>query len=539
MRPSRIPVLALILQLLTSALPAHAMNMPSYDLTSLVFFSTDIVIANLAETPDHKLVATVTETLYGAILPGDKLDTLTGFLKPFFNPMKDGMRVVLFLDRRPQKYDFLYSDLAKSPFAIPPSGVLLIDPYEHVHHYTQMDNPGPYTAEGYYSFRGNSSEPTREDDLKFPSLDKTRQDIAAAIRAVDPIRALLARIPTPADIPVLLKLADQTSPSTDNCSVRTASAIAQRVANRVLVLGDPEVILKTHALSGGNQNYLAGLSFIHAVDNSGEWDNGPQKPDFIAARMKFLVTTLADRKRPTPLRVSAAQLLLDISTYTHPYSGFAVPLPIDGPAIAPFATQIRTSAQSILADESEPPKLRALAIKFLPLDDPEVLAAIRRTYAITRSSEILYAIESAFLAVSDALYSTLKSPTGVATSIIRTAPISGCTPITPGNIIFQAEWYEPKEFPQRQTVTIGPHTPVLINLKSGDRTRIKKARELDGWWTAVNGLTNFELSPPTDLPPGTYALEIQYVQGADILSAGHATTLTIKDSPKGRTISVN
>jgi hypothetical protein len=77
--PSKLVGLMIALQLFFS-LPAQAMNMKSYDLTSLVYLSTEIVIATLSVDKDHKFTATVTESLYGSVHPGDTLDTLTGFL---------------------------------------------------------------------------------------------------------------------------------------------------------------------------------------------------------------------------------------------------------------------------------------------------------------------------------------------------------------------------------------------------------------------------------------------------------------------------
>jgi hypothetical protein len=59
------------------------------------------------EDPQQNFTATVTETLYGSLRPNDQLDTVTPFL--IFRAMEDCMRVVLFLDRRPRQYDFLYS----------------------------------------------------------------------------------------------------------------------------------------------------------------------------------------------------------------------------------------------------------------------------------------------------------------------------------------------------------------------------------------------------------------------------------------------
>lgn len=124
-----------------------AMDLPHYDLDSLVYLSTDIVLADLSKDAHGNFTARVTESLYGTLPPGEKLDALTPFLT-FFQPLDDGQKVILFLDRRPRKYDFFHQDAAKSPFAVPPSGVYLIDEYGHVHEYFQQNNPGPYVAQG-------------------------------------------------------------------------------------------------------------------------------------------------------------------------------------------------------------------------------------------------------------------------------------------------------------------------------------------------------------------------------------------------------
>ena len=131
--------LSLSLMILCSS-ACWAMNLTHYDLDSLVYLSTDIVIARMSEDAQHSLSATVTETLYGALNPGDRVERLSPFLS-FFRPMENGMNVILFLDRRPHSYDFLHSDAAKSSFAVPPSGVYLIDTYGHVHQYYQQANP--------------------------------------------------------------------------------------------------------------------------------------------------------------------------------------------------------------------------------------------------------------------------------------------------------------------------------------------------------------------------------------------------------------
>jgi hypothetical protein len=197
---------------------SNAMDMPHYDVHSLVYMSTDIVVASLAEDGQHQFTAAVTETLYGELRPNERLDKLTPFLT-YFRPMEDRMRVILFLDRRPHQYDFLHADAAKSPYAVLPSGAYLIDTYGHVHEYFQMSNPGPYVAEGY-QYWGHESQPTKQADLRLPSLDDVKGRIAAAIRIVGPIRPLLDRPAVAADGLRLISLVDTTSarPTIASCA---------------------------------------------------------------------------------------------------------------------------------------------------------------------------------------------------------------------------------------------------------------------------------------------------------------------------------
>ena len=61
--------IVLVLQAFFLAPASDAMDMPHYDLISLVYMSTDIVIADLSEEAEHKFTATVTETLYGSLSP--------------------------------------------------------------------------------------------------------------------------------------------------------------------------------------------------------------------------------------------------------------------------------------------------------------------------------------------------------------------------------------------------------------------------------------------------------------------------------------
>jgi hypothetical protein len=249
-------LIAVLILLVTPA--SDAMNMPHYDIDSLVFMSTDIVVAKLTQDqeqtfppateilhPSHTFTAIVTETLYGSLHPDDRLDKLTPFLT-FFQPMEDGMKVVLFLDRRPHQYDFIHSDAAKSPFAVLPSGVYFIDIYDHVHEYFQQNNPGPYVAQGYMYFP-EKTIPTKEQDLAFPSLDEIRNHIDIAINAVQRIRPLLDKVAEIEDAPALLSLADTTSNSEKDCVLRMATAINERAIEQIRSLNAPELLLRAYA----------------------------------------------------------------------------------------------------------------------------------------------------------------------------------------------------------------------------------------------------------------------------------------------------
>src|SRR5260370_42550558 len=126
------------------------------------------------------------------------------------------MRVVLFLDRRPHQYDFFNSEAAKSPFAVPPSGVYLIDEYDHVHEYYQQNNPGPYVAQ-HYSYFIEETVPTKEQDLALPSLAEVEAQITETVKSVYRVRSLLERTATPEDFPAFLRLIDSTAPNESHC----------------------------------------------------------------------------------------------------------------------------------------------------------------------------------------------------------------------------------------------------------------------------------------------------------------------------------
>jgi hypothetical protein len=526
-RPHRSVVFAL--QVLFVALESSAMNMPHYDVHSLAYMSTDIVVANLSESPDHKFTATVTETLYGSLHPNDRLDTLTPFLT-YFQPMEDGMRVILFLDRRPHKYDFIHADAAKSPFAVPPSGVYLVDTYAHVHEYFQQNNPGPYVAEGYAYFV-EKSVPSKEQDLALPSLDAVKRRIAGALEAVEPVRPLLDRVATRSDVPALMHLIDVTSNDSKDCDLRLAAAIREKALQQIRSLNDMALLLQAYSISGVAESVIYAPEFVQSGDFTNGNDTGP--------RVRYLVETLSDRKQIPALRSAAVQILLNLGTFhSGPHPGPSRVLPIDkNNWLASFASEIETISKSIFDDPSQDARLRALTLQFLALDDAGIVADVKRVYAHTPSAELRFAIEKAFLGVSDALYESLKPPGGPVSSSIHLGQTCGCTRLPNGGVSFVTDYRERKDFQIREGAFFNPH-PAITNLRTGQHMVVQDLHSLGGWQSELEGHFEFELATLSSIPNGNYRLALEYSRDNKVLSTGYGLQLSIRETRKGKKLSI-
>jgi hypothetical protein len=510
-----------------------AMDLPHYELDSLVYLSTDIVVADLAKDTHGNFTATVTEVLYGSLHAGEKLDALSPFLM-FFQPLNDGQKVILFLDHRPRQYDFTHQDAAKSPFAVPPSGVYLIDEYGHVHEYFQQNNPGPYVAQGYM-FSPEHTIPTEKEDLALPSLDEVKAGIAAAIKSVIPIRNFLDHATTAADRLALMKLLASRPRFPETCSVGRYDAIASDIIDKIRLSNDPELLLSTWHLDGGE---LSALPFVQV--------GGNRQKDFTDTRVNYLIRTLSDRKKDISLRLASLEILLDISRFhSGPQTGPSRSLPIDDEWLAPSADQIIATSKAIFEDPVEDSQLRALSLGFLDLRNPRNVADIQRAYKKTRSPQLHFAIEQAFLDVSDELYQSLHSPSGPVASIVQLAPEHGCAQPPDNQITFVNRFYSTRAFNARGSVVTAGRI-VLKNTKSGQSYEAKNVRSIGGQYGTLDGVLLFRLDQLSDFPLGVYTLGMEYAHQFNVLyspyddvpSIGHTITIAITDSPNGKSLSI-
>ncbi len=517
-----LPVLAILL------LPfvAEALDQPHYDLDSLAYMSTDIVIATLSVDTRHRITATVTDTVYGSLHAGDKLDTLSEFLG-FFRPMEDGQRIVLFLDGRPHQPYFLYPEASKSPFAVPPSGVYLIDAYEHVHEYYQQSNPGPYVAQGYRFFL-EASAPTKEEDLALPSLQEVRARIVASLKWVEPIRTLLDKVATRDDVPALIKLLDERSKAHKGCGIEMGDAILECLGVQLRSLNDPDIALRSYSLA---PDWRASIEFVQHA-------NGNRDTDFTATRVKYLIRTLSDTKREVPLRVAAAEILLDLSRFRNAMQTDASSKrpPFDNEWLSPSASEILAAARTVFDDPSQDGHLRGLCLRLLPLDQPDVVADVKQAYGRTRSEDLRFTIEESFLNIGDGLYESLNPPGGPIASMVGAAPERGCVVAKADNVAFLLKFRERQDSVKQWGLALDPQF-VLTNLRTG-QSFTPKINFLSGSWSTFSGQRGFELSQPLDLLVGDYWMAPEYNRDGKVFSTGHGLVVGIADTPRGKRLSV-
>ncbi len=499
------------------------MDQPHYDVDSLAYMSTDIVLADVSARPDHKYTATVTGILYGSLQVGEKLDKLSDFLQ-FFWPMEDGQRVVLFLDRRPRPANFDYPEASKSPFAVPTSGVYLVDAHQHIHEYYQFMNPGPYVAEGY-GYIPKRTDPTQEQDLAFPSLEIVEARIAASLKWVQTLRPLLDKTAGRNDVPELLKLLYARSGSGDVCFHFAPDAIVERIAYHLRSLNDPELLLRIYPTHAINE-----LTFLSPVD-------GRREQDFAASRVNYLIETFSDTKMAVPLRVAAVEILLRLSMFhagsrPGPWKSFA-----DNPWLATRESEIRKEARSIFDSKSQDARLRARCLGFLFTDEPKIQAHIRKVYAASRSEELRFAIEESFLNVSDELYQSLNLRGGPPTSIVRARTESGCPPASAGKVLFFAVYHQRHDSLNPFSPAVQTRSFVLTDERTGRRAVLDGIRQ--AWNSGTSGEDWIEFDQPTNLAAGSYSLTLEFSSVGKWVSSGYGLELSVRETSQGRKITLN
>jgi hypothetical protein len=520
----------LLVALVPSWLPA--MNMPVYDLNSKAYLSTDIVVVQISTDEAGHEIATVQETLLGALPVGARLDQIDGYLS-FFAKIKSGDRLILFLDSRPRKLDFFYKEFEKAPYAIVPSGVELVDPFGHVHSYFQPTNPGGYFPAGYPWFP-NDKPLTEEDARKFPTLSEERQKITEAIRSVEPARTVLDHESTAEDVPRLLHFVDATSSDTSDCAIRTASAIREDAIKHIKQRNDPDLLLRAEALASEMISDISARGFFQPTQDVIRSKDATEA--FKTQRAEFLLNVLANKNGPVEIRRTALYFLLYEGPWSHPYPGTGKVLPIGAPAPVSTASRIVEVSRSILADPDDDAVLRGMCLRFLDLDEPTNVVLAKTVYKAAKSDALRFEIEDVLLRKSDELFLDLAPPSSEAASIISVEPMPGCAP---------AEWLGPMFFGQyrqhgyhseafRRRTDIDEST-VLIDRRTGKRFEVKEA----GYSSSSNGTGwgQFAVEKLEGIPSGEYSIEIQFRRDGNAIGHGYGLKVrVIEESGRKRIV---
>ncbi len=205
-----------------------AANLPHEDFGSLLYRSTDVVVAELQFSGNTAVAARVTEPLIGTPA-GERLPGLANALASYTS-LANGTRVILFLascSRVPEQC----GGSPQAKYRLLQSGVYLIDRYDRVHQYYQQSNPGLYLPQGYDEERSTLAQDLKASEAqKYPTVQQVKAHIATTAASVARVHALLAMPITKQQVPLLLHLVDRTSTDTTDCDLRQADAIAEDVA---------------------------------------------------------------------------------------------------------------------------------------------------------------------------------------------------------------------------------------------------------------------------------------------------------------------
>jgi len=208
-------------------------------------------------------------------------------------------------------------------------------------------------------------------------------------------------------------------------------------------------------------------------------------------------------------------------------------LPIDNQWLAASAGDIQSAAVLIFHDESQDGHLRGLCLRFLPLDQSDIVAVVRQVYARTKSEELRFAIEESFLDTSDDLYESLSPPSGTIASLVIVAPERSCVAASANNPAFLAKYHERMDFKGGA----GRPQLVLTSVRTGQRFT-PNISFLSGWSSVKTGEMGFEVSQPLEVPIGEYSIAPEYRRNGEVFSAGHKLLVVVSDGPYGRRLSV-
>jgi hypothetical protein len=312
-----------------------------------------------------------------------------------------------------------------------------------------------------------------------------------------------------------------------------ASGIRERALEQLRSLNDPELLLEAYRVSGVSVSLIYAPEFIRRT----QWISDE---DFENTRIQYLIRMFADDKQVPALRAAAVSILLNVAKFhSRPQPGPTQVLPLDDNQwLAGEAARIQKISKNIFDRPSEDAHLRALALQFLSLENPDMVSDAKQVYREASSTELRFAIEKAFLNVGDDLYGTRAAPGGPVASRVSVAAECGCFRRDHPGPAFVMEYQERKDFEHGGDPYIPAH-PSLTNLRTRQNFTFEKYDELWGWRGQWDGSFEFQLNFSSPIPKGKYSLALEYSRDGRILSRGYGMEIQIRKWGKEPKISAS
>ena len=280
----------LLAVIIVSPRPSHAALIRTYDLDSLCYKSTDVVVATLVrQRPAGQLNgnydwgAKVVASIEGQYRPGDIIMPVSIDL---LSPPPFGPRCILFVARHPSFF--------QQPTWTETVTFLYTDTQNHVRRYYQWGDPGGQEAEGYFP-PGIPRTDATSDERNYPTFANELKIIKGKWTEVDKLRPLLSHDPRPEDVSVLLDLLRH-RPDYDKVPFQfqvLTDGIAEAICSRLADLNDPSIALDALSIKQGRDAGVA-LEF---------------EPFRSPASLAYAQSVAQDMRQPEARRKAAAEVL--------------------------------------------------------------------------------------------------------------------------------------------------------------------------------------------------------------------------------------
>ena len=200
---------------------------------------------------------------------------------------------------------------------------------------------------------------------------------------------------------------------------------------------------------------------------------------------------MSSTKSERSLRIAAIEILSFLSKFGSPPQTNATG-PTENRYLGTSEAEVRAAAKKIVDDDSDRSHLRAMCVHLLRVADPEIIGDLKHVHSRTSSSELRFAIEDAFLDISDDVYLSLNPQGGPIASIVQLSSNDSCGKAPTGKLAFIANVHEDQGYatafgavalasrPERGAIQQQVKF-VLTNADTGERVLVKEARFFRDW----------------------------------------------------------